>query len=140
MYDYDIMSTRSAEAGIWTVISAVVAVIGGLVLYFTFLKKKNDGKFTGFLGWMYDFLTFKKMMIEEILRVCYLITAIFITLGSFAVISVSFLGFIGTLILGNILARMVYEFSLVLLIICRNTTSINAKLNKFEKREEVNVQ
>ena len=34
-------------------------------MYFTFLKKDNEGKYTGFLGWMYDFLTFKKLTIEN---------------------------------------------------------------------------
>ena len=43
--------------------------------------KKNEGKFTGFLGWMYDFLTFKKMVIENILKILYLILAEFITLA-----------------------------------------------------------
>ena len=51
-------ATKAASGMIWVVISAILAVIGGIVLYFTFLSKKNEGKFTGFLGWMYDFLTF----------------------------------------------------------------------------------
>ena len=80
-------ATKAASGMIWVVISAILAVIGGIVLYFTFLSKKNEGKFTGFLGWMYDFLTFKKMMIENLLKILYLIAAIFITLGSFALIS-----------------------------------------------------
>ena len=113
---------------IWIIISAVLAVVGGIVLYFTFLAKKNGGKFTGFLGWMYDFLTFKKMVIENILKVCYLIVAIFITLASFAMISASFVSFLLTLILGNLIARIMYELFLVVLVICRNTTEINKKL------------
>ena len=80
-------SSASAENSVWIIISAVIAVIGGIVLYFTFLSKKNEGKYTGFLGWMYDFLTFKKMVIENILKIIYLIAASFITLASFAVIS-----------------------------------------------------
>ena len=83
-------ATKAASGMIWIVISAILAVIGGIVLYFTFLSKKNEGKFTGFLGWMYDFLTFKKMMIENLLKILYLIAALFITLGSFALISTSF--------------------------------------------------
>ena len=41
-------SMRGAEFGTWGIISFVVAIIGGLVLYFTFLSKKNDGVFQGF--------------------------------------------------------------------------------------------
>ena len=132
-------SSASAENSVWIIISAVIAVIGGIVLYFTFLSKKNEGKYTGFLGWMYDFLTFKKMVIENILKICYLIFASFITLASFAVISNSFLSFIMVLVLGNLFARITYELFLVVLIICRNTTDISKKLDKKElvdKKEE----
>lgn len=131
-------TTRVASSAIWTIIAAILAVIGGIVLYFTFLSKKNEGKFTGFLGWMYDFLTFKKMMIENLLKILYLIAALFITLGSFALISTSFIAFLMTLVFGNIAARIVYELFLVTLVICRNTTDINKKLGNKEvtKNEE----
>ena len=131
-------ATKAASGMIWIVISAILAVIGGIVLYFTFLSKKNEGKFTGFLGWMYDFLTFKKMMIENLLKILYLIAALFITLGSFALISTSFIAFLMTLVFGNIAARVAYELLLVTLVICRNTTDINKKLGNAEpaKKEE----
>lgn len=131
-------ATKAASGMIWVVISAILAVIGGIVLYFTFLSKKNEGKFTGFLGWMYDFLTFKKMMIENLLKILYLIAALFITLGSFALISTSFIAFLMTLVFGNIAARVGYELFLVTLVICRNTTDINKKLGNKEvtKKEE----
>ena len=122
----------SYELGGWGVASLIIAVIGGLVLYFTFLSKKNDGVFEGFKGWAYDFLTFKKMVIENILKVVYLILAIFTTLVSFSFISESFLAFIITLVVGNLVIRIIYELSLVVLIICRNTTEINRKLDKHE--------
>lgn len=135
------MFGASTDAGIWVIISAVVAVIGGFVLYFTFLKKSNEGKFKGFLGWMYDFLTFKKMLIENLLRTLYLIFAIFITLASFAVIGQSFLSFIVMLLGGNLVVRITYEFALILLVICRNTTDINSKLSgKCEKEEPVTTE
>lgn len=121
---------------IWIIISVVVAVIGGIALYFTFLAKKNEGKYTGFLGWMYDFLTFKKMVIENILKILYLIIALFVTLSSFAFISSSFLGFLCYLVIGNLIARISYELFLVLLVICRNTTEINQKLAKTKEKEE----
>ena len=134
-------SSSSASNGnsVWVIISAVIAVIGGIVLYFTFLSKKNEGKYTGFLGWMYDFLTFKKMVIENILKIIYLIAASFITLASFAVISNSFLSFVLVLVVGNLITRIMYELFLVVLIICRNTTDISKKLDKkelVEKKEE----
>ena len=110
-----------ASSAIWIIVSLVLAIVGGIVLYFTFLKKDNEGKYTGFLGWMYDFLTFK---------ILYLICAIFVTLSSFATISTSFIAFLVYLVVGNLVVRIAYELILVRLIICRNTTEINKKLDK----------
>ena len=116
---------------IWAIVSIILAVIGGIVLYFTFLSKKNENKFKGFVAWMYDFLTFKKMLAENLLKILYLVFAIFITLFSFALIGVNFLAFLGYLVIGNVLARLTYELMLVILVICRNTTEI-AKNTKTE--------
>lgn len=123
-------SPKFAASGIWTIVSVILAIIGGIVLYFTFLSKKNEGKFTGFLGWLYDFLTFKKMMIENVLKILYIIVALFVTLSSFGLMSISFLAFLLTLVIGNVLTRVIYELLLVKLVICKNTTEINKKLNK----------
>ena len=123
-------SPKFAASGIWTIVSVILAIIGGIVLYFTFLSKKNEGKFTGFLGWLYDFLTFKKMMIENVLKIPYIIVALFVTLSSFGLMSISFLAFLLTLVIGNVLTRVIYELLLVKLVICKNTTEINKKLNK----------
>ena len=123
-------SPKFVASGIWTIVSVILAIIGGIVLYFTFLSKKNEGKFTGFLGWLYDFLTFKKMMIENLLKILYIIVALFVTLSSFGLISISFLAFLLTLVIGNVLTRVIYELLLVKLVICKNTTEINKKLNK----------
>ena len=123
-----VLSSASGANGVWIIVSLVLAIIGGIVLYFTYLSKKNETKYTGFLAWMYDFLSFKKMVVENVLRVTYLIIALFVTLSSFAMISASFLAFIMYLIIGNLVVRLIYELSLVVLIICRNTTEINKKL------------
>ena len=122
--------TGLASAGIWAIIALVLAIVGGLVLYFTFLSKKNEGKFTGFLGWLYNFLNFKELLAEKVIRILYLIVALFITLSSFSFISVNFLAFLGYLVLGNIATRLVYEFLLLALILCKNTSEINEKMNK----------
>ena len=115
---------------IWIIISAVLAIILGLVLYFTFLRKKNEGRFKGFTGWLYDFLNFKKLTIESVLKITYLMLTIFITLASFSLIHLNPLTFLLTLVFGNLGLRIAYEFSLLMILICRNTTEINSKLNK----------
>ena len=133
-YEY---SSHAAGFGIWMIISAGLAVCGAIALHFTFLSKSKDGKFKKFWGWMYDFLTFKKMLIENILKIFYLICALFITLLSFGFIGQSFLLFLAVLVGGNLVTRITYEFSLILLLICRNTAEINSKLSNDKAKENV---
>ena len=75
-------------------------------------------------------MIFKKLTIENVLKILYLICAIFVTLSSFATISTSFIAFLLYLVVGNLVVRISYELILVRLIICRNTTEINKKLDK----------
>ena len=128
---YDAMDggfRQTSNSLTWMIIALILAIAGGILVYFLFLKKDNENKFTGFLKYLYEFLSFKKMWLESILKISYLILAIYISLMSFELIGTSFLGFILTLVFGNIVLRVVYELSLLLLTICRNTTEINKKL------------
>ncbi len=128
---YDVMDGgfgQTPNSLTWMIIALILAIAGGILVYFLFLKKDNENKFTGFVKYLYEFLSFKKMWLESILKISYLILAIYISLMSFELIGTSFLGFILTLVFGNIVLRVVYELSLLLLTICRNTTEINKKL------------
>ena len=128
-YDYVTPSVGSSLGGaaVWTVVSLILALVGGIVVYYLFLKpdKKVENKF---LNWLKDFLNFKKMLIEEILKVTYVILTIFITLFSFNLIGVNFLSFLLLLVFGNIALRLIYEGSLMLIMIWRNTADINKKM------------
>lgn len=136
-YSRSLLSSSDAvNSSIWLIVSIILAVVGGILIYFLFLSKKNEGKFKGFVGWLYDFLSFKKMFMEALLKITYLIVALYITLSSFALIGVNFWAFLGTLIIENVVARLIYEFSLLLLVICRNTTEINKKLSKKDKEDK----
>ena len=130
---YTPSTVASADLGVWGVIALVVAIIGGICGYFLFVNKKNT--FKGFLGWLHNFLNFKTLFIEALMKIGYIVATLFITLGSFGMISTSFLVFIFTLIFGNLAIRVVYEFFMLALILVRNSTEINAKLgDKKEKK------
>ena len=79
---------------------------------------------------LYDFVKFKKMFITSFLKVLYIILTIYITLASFGLIGTSFLAFILTLILGNIIVRVIFEYSLIMLGIYENTTEIAKNTRK----------
>ncbi len=112
---------------VWTIVSLVLAIIGAIVGYFLFIKpeKKFDNKF---VAWAKDFFSFKKMLIEDLLKIFYAFIAIYITLSSFALIGASFFGFILYLVVGNLVARVSFEASLILIMIWKNTNDINKKL------------
>ncbi|MBE6148576.1 MAG: hypothetical protein E7167_03705 [Firmicutes bacterium] len=130
-YGYDFyeptVSTGLNGMAVWTAVALVLAIIGGILAYFLFVKsnKKIDNKF---LKWLKEFLNFKKMLIETILKVSYIVLAIFITLFSFNFIGNDFLTFLLTLTIGNIVLRLIYEASLMMLMIWKNTTEINHKM------------
>lgn len=123
--------------GAWMIVSVVIAIIGGIALYFTVFSKQNENKYQGFMSWLYEFFTFKKMVLESLLKVLYCIVAIYITISSLGLLSTSFLSFLCTLVFGNLFARLLFEFLLLLLTICKNTTEINDKLSKVKKEKEI---
>lgn len=126
-YNYGAASNL-VSAGIWGIIALVIAICATIVIFVLFLTKKNEKKYKGFLGWLYDFLTFKKYVIDYILRFTYVCLAIYLTLASFALIGTSFLLFLITLVGGNLVLRIAYEFSLMLISICVNVAEINKKM------------
>ena len=134
-YGYDMLRTAgNASSGfagsvVWLIVAFVLSVVGCLAAYFLFVK--NNTKLNNkFLVWLRDFLRFDKMLIETILKITYIFTALFITLGSFAFIGVNFLCFLCILIFGNILARVIYEALLIMIMIWKNTTDIKKGLKK----------
>ena len=134
-YGYNASSLESlAEAGqgfaIWTVIAGILALVGGIVAYFLFVKPKKTWN-NKFLDGLKDFFRFNKMWIEGLLKVLYLIAAVFLTLWSFGFLGMGWSGvlsFFMILIFGNIGLRIVYEFMLMTIMIWRNTTDINKKM------------
>ena len=119
----------AADLGIWGIISLVLALVGCFLVYFMFVTKKDEPK-GKFLIWLKNFLKFDKMLIEPILKISYIFCAIFITLSSFALISTSFIGFLLYLVIGNLLFRLIYEASLILIMLWKNTNEIKNRLKK----------
>lgn len=126
----------SSDPGVWMIISFVLAIVGGIVAYFLFTSKKNNGEYKGFVAWLHSFLRFDKMMIEALLKIVYLVLALFITLSSFAMISTSFLGFLLYLVIGNIVLRMIFEFSILGIQLWKNTTEIKEIMTEDKKSKK----
>lgn len=121
-----------------TVILFLIALVGGICAYLMFVKSDEEPKDQRLLK-LKEFLSFKKMIIEGLLKASYIIFALFITLYSFQImVGTSFITGLMLLILLNIMLRIGYEASLIVLLIWRNTSDINKKLGKSDLVEEIN--
>ena len=133
-YGLDSGLTRGAATGIgsliWIIITFIAAIVGCFLIYFMFVKK--DGKTKNpKLDWLKSFLRFDKMLIETILKIAYIFSTIFITLFPFVFLSMGITGFvicILTIIIGNLVNRIVYEGLLIMIMIWKNTTVIKDKM------------
>lgn len=120
----------------WPIVSIVLAIVGGIAIYFVFVANKNKGEYDGFLEWLHNFLNFKTFFIEPILKILYITVAIFLTLISFAFIKVSVTAFFMVLLFGNLAARIGYELMFLVITLVSNTTEINKKLSYLAKEKE----
>lgn len=136
-YNYNTPASSIAKSSIWLIIALVLAIVGGIVAYFLFAKKENKGEYTGFVAWLHDFVNFKKFFVEDILKIMYLISTIYVTLASFNFIGSNFAAFFLILVLGNVGVRIGYEFVLMTLTLVTNTTSIDRKLTKLTANKDV---
>ena len=134
-YGFEHAVESVAYAAMWTVIALILAIIGGVLVYFLFVRGK-DLKLSSGLQKLRDLLDFKIMLIEPILKILYLVITIFIILISFNFITTNFLAFLLTLILGPVIVRIIYEASLMLVMIWKNTKLIadNTMKEKVEKK------
>ena len=120
-----------------TVILFLIALVGGICAYLMFVKSDEEPKDPRLVK-LKEFLSFKKMIIEGLLKATYIIFALFVTLFSFQImIGTSFITGLMMLILLNIMLRIGYEASLIVLLIWRNTSDISKKLGKTELVEEI---
>lgn len=144
MYNYDTLqlfndlgSTGSSVdtvsgIGVWMIIASILAIVGGILVYFLFVKGKTlpKGKFA---KWLKDFLEFKIMWIEPILKVIYYIATIFVVLNSFSFLALGGTGvlmWLLTMILGPIIIRVLYEATMMFIMIWRNTRDIAKNTEK----------
>ena len=138
-YTYDDSMVNISEgAGIWMIIAAILAIIGGILVYFLFINKKETPK-GKFAKWLKDFLSFKIMWLEPILKVVYYIATIFVILFSFTFLSLGGLGvlsFFVCLVLGPIFIRLAYEMTMMFIMIWRNTRDIATNTTPASAKKE----
>ena len=130
------LDTTVSGLGVWALIAIILAIVGGVLVYFLFVKSKTEPK-GKFAKWLKDFLAFKIMWLEPILKVVYYIATIFVILYSFSFLGmvglmggVAIIMFFATLILGPIFVRIMYEATMMFIMIWRNTRDIAENTTK----------
>ena len=108
------------------ILALIVIIAGGLALYFLFVRKPNH--YQGAAAKLHDALTFRTFYTEKLLRALYCITVVAILVSSVVLLFSNFFGALLVFISGNLIARIVYEFALLLLVLCRNAQEINRKM------------
>lgn len=131
-YYYNDASTMSDGAAVWCLLALVIAIVGGILTYFLFIRNSAEPK-GKFAKWLKNFLSFKIMWIESILKIIYYIATIFAILCSFAFLSMGAEGiilFFIILVFGPITIRLLYEALIMFTMIWRNTRDIAENTKK----------
>ena len=130
-YGYSTPMMNYLDYGLVTAIVAVVAALIGVILYFTLFSKKNEDRFTGFKGKLYNLMTFNRFYAEDILKFLYVIATCMVTACGIAIIVMgSFLSGITLLVLANIALRVVFELLMMFIMLCRKTVAMDRKLGR----------
>ena len=111
-YSYATYSMPSFYSVFLTVLAALVIVAGGLALYFLFVRKPNH--YQGAVARLHDALSFRTFYTEKLLRALYCIAVVSIVVSSVILLFSNFFGALLVFIAGNLIARIVFEFALLL--------------------------
>ena len=121
---------------VWLLIATILAGIGSVLIYTLFVKTKADPK-GKFAKWLKNFLDFKTMWIESIMKILYYAITIFVILFSFVYLGkfqamggMAFFMFLCNIILGPIIIRLAYEMTMMFIMIWRNTRDIAENTKK----------
>ena len=130
-YNYYGYQSPLAEAGNIFAVIVLLSLAGAVLVNFLFLSKKNEGKYEGFVGWLYDVLSFKKLMAEHLMRIlCMFFMFLILGFGIAFMFHMNPLVVLLVMVLLIVIVRLGYEFAMLNIIICRNTSEINQKLGE----------
>ena len=115
------------------VLALLVIVAGGLALYFLFVRKPNTYK--GSAAKLHDIFTFRTFFTEKLIRALYCIVAVAIDVYSVLLLFSHFFAALFVFVVGNLVARITFEYALLPLVLCRNTQEINRKLGPLPAEE-----
>ncbi|MBR2641389.1 DUF4282 domain-containing protein [Candidatus Saccharibacteria bacterium] len=132
-----------------------IALITAIVVFFFVVQRKKSFK-GRFANWIKEFLNFRSILVAGIIKVLYIFFAVFLTIMSFIImfqgkddeVLPMILTGLASLIIGNILLRVMLELTMALIVVWENTSDIRLLLvkrdelfkgddNSSQKKEEI---
>lgn len=114
MYPYEnyyptYQTTNSLSVNSFFIIAIAFSLVITILVYVLFMDKKNENKLDKSTKKIFDFFHFKKLYLEEILKICYLFSTIFLNIIAISYILKEFTIFVILFLVGNISLRIFYE-------------------------------
>ena len=140
--------TSGPDATMVVVISALISLVIAILLWALVLPEKKRQKLDKFFAFLADVFNFKSLLIEKILKFTYVFLTFFAIVFGFCMLfivsygeSMALYGVL-VMILGPIALRLVYEISLLGIILVKNVIQINNKLNLEQetKKQDKNIE
>ena len=130
-YNYSAPMMNYLNYGLVTGIVAIAAAVIGVVLYFTFFSRRNEDRFGGMKGKLYNLMTFNRFYAEDVLKFLYITVTCAVTAAGIAsIILGSFVGGILLLVVANVAIRLSFELVMMFIMLCRKTVSMDRKLGR----------
>ena len=127
------------------IVLCFILALGAAIAAFILIVPENKGRqLTGFMRVLHDILNFKQLLLEKILKFCYIFATVYFVL---AVLFSSFEMFewdagtglllmLSSLTLVPLLIRVIFEMSMMLILLVKNVIDINKKLPGGTKEPE----
>ena len=118
-------------------LSLVLAICGTIALYIFVLPKDKRAQLPKFLQVIHDLLNFKELLLEKLLKLFYVFTTAYLLFtGFFMLFGVQIYGHyhpafgqgLLTMLLGPVIARLIYESIMIVILLLKNVIEINHKL------------
>lgn len=123
----------------------LILALGAAIAAFILIVPENKGRqLTGFMRVLHDILNFKQLLLEKILKFCYIFFTVYAVLaGLFSSFEMfewdagtGLLTMLASLTLVPLLIRVVFEMSMMLILLVKNVIDINKKLPGGTKEPE----
>ena len=117
------------------IISGLVSLVCSILVWTLVMPEKKRPKLNAFFTFVSDVFNFRSLLIEKILKFTYLLLTLFAILFGFLAFIVSIndgrAALIGLLvmILGPIVLRLIYELSMMAVLLVKNVIEINNKMS-----------